>query len=419
LHNYKKLFDVMKKTHLNSHHIVRYKSILIRSLKSSLILFFGMIISSLLAAELSAESKNTFEKQNPIGIVFDSETVYEETNNVHFGSITSVVVDNKSRVFMADNSQLKIHIFNPDGSYVRSLGRQGQGPGEFENISELFLDNKYLHVVDRMQRRISVFDLSSFALFHDLPISLGQDNAQSQTRGQGRQGMMGGRTSSFPQQVNLLSDGNYLVTFASMGGAGQGTQVVMDPDGNIIDTDRIKIEESEFLTSSRQGAGAMLSIPDITPTTFISTPGTGKLFANHNMKIEIKLFNEDGTLVRTFSKPYINHELKRDQVMARVEGGAASERLMAMLQSVELPEKWPAVNRMIADKQNRVWVSTNTEMRELKKWIVFDEHGNQLAEFTWPASKRVVHVQDNYLYTLEQDEFELSRVVKYSYKIDS
>ncbi len=384
------------------------------------VLFFG------LSGSLSASNDQTpidletnHQKISSDGyqtdISFEPQVTFRESDDVIFGGISTAVVDQNGRVFMADNTQHRVHIFNPDGSYLRSLGQQGQGPGEFASVTNLLIDNKYLHVADHMQRRISVFDLSSLTFSHDLSLTPGQENTRSQTRGQG---MMASGMATFPRQVNLFSDGNYLVTFTAMGGPGEGAQVVMAPDGKTIDTGRFEIKESGFLTSSRQGSSfGMFSIPDITPTTFISIPGTGKLFVNHSTKLEIQLFNEDGSLIRTFSKPYKHHELKREQVIARVEAGSGSERLMAAMQRVDLPEEWPAVNRMIADKQNRVWVSTNTEDHKLKNWIVFDEHGNQLAEFTWPSTKRVVHVQDNYLYTLEQDEFELPLVVKYTFKI--
>ncbi len=45
-----------------------------------------------------------------------------------------VAVDNTGRMFIVDGVSTQIHLFSPSGEYVRSFGRQGQGPGEFEAL---------------------------------------------------------------------------------------------------------------------------------------------------------------------------------------------------------------------------------------------------------------------------------------------
>ncbi len=395
----------MKKARLYPFNFTYYRSYLLNGLKTSLFLLFGVIIpsSALLAADLSATNNNSENNK----ITFASTTVYAETDGVHFGTITSVAVDHQSRVFMADNSQHAIHIFSPDGSYIKSLGQEGQGPGEFNGLNDLMIDSKYLHALDRNQRRISVFNLNTLSFSHSVPLSTGGQE----------QGAMGG---TFPSQVSLLSDGNYLVFFTSFGGSSPGGPVVLSPEGKIIDQERFKIPQSETITRQSGGGAVMLSLPAISKTTFISSNGNGNVYVNQNWDLEVNLYQEDGKLIRTISKPYKNHPMTRSGLIDSFEStGGASDRLKSMLQQIELPETWPAVNRIYSDKQNRIWVSTYTNNTDLKNWVLFGESGNEVASFEWANSKRVVHVTDQHVYTLEQDEFELPLVVKYSYHINN
>jgi hypothetical protein len=64
----------------------------------------------------------------------------------------------------------RLHLFDFDGGYLRSVGRRGEGPGEFMEIGEVLFDGDSLFVNDPGLLRISVFD-SAFAYVRSTPIS--------------------------------------------------------------------------------------------------------------------------------------------------------------------------------------------------------------------------------------------------------
>lgn len=51
-----------------------------------------------------------------------------------FGRVESVIADAAGRLYVADGMALEVRVFEPDGRFVRRLGRQGSGPGEMEGI---------------------------------------------------------------------------------------------------------------------------------------------------------------------------------------------------------------------------------------------------------------------------------------------
>lgn len=71
----------------------------------------------------------------------------------------SLVVDELGRVYVADQKPATIKLFGPDGSYIRSIGRDGKGPGEF-SVAFLGIWKDRLVVHDPETARTSVFDTS-------------------------------------------------------------------------------------------------------------------------------------------------------------------------------------------------------------------------------------------------------------------
>ncbi|MYA11733.1 MAG: hypothetical protein F4Z32_09740 [Gemmatimonadetes bacterium] len=51
-----------------------------------------------------------------------------------FGDIESVARDVAGNLVVADDQALQIRVFDPEGNHLRSLGREGEGPGEFESL---------------------------------------------------------------------------------------------------------------------------------------------------------------------------------------------------------------------------------------------------------------------------------------------
>ena len=63
----------------------------------------------------------------------------------------------EGRLFVADQGRLRVHIWEPDGTYVKGIGRQGEGPGEFINPFQMVATKDALYVWED-RRRITVLD---------------------------------------------------------------------------------------------------------------------------------------------------------------------------------------------------------------------------------------------------------------------
>ncbi len=63
----------------------------------------------------------------------------EGENDVLFGVIAQIASDDQDTVYVLDSQLNQVVILSPDGALVRTIGREGEGPGEFRRPSDMFL----------------------------------------------------------------------------------------------------------------------------------------------------------------------------------------------------------------------------------------------------------------------------------------
>lgn len=90
-----------------------------------------------------------------IGSVYGAE-------ETQFGDISALAVDDAGSVYVGDGTNYEVRKFDRNGAFVMSLGGRGSGPGEFTSVSGVaVLEDGRVAVVDREERRVSLFDPST------------------------------------------------------------------------------------------------------------------------------------------------------------------------------------------------------------------------------------------------------------------
>lgn len=82
----------------------------------------------------------------------------EGPDEVVFGRISGVLVDPEGRIHVADPQAREVRVFSPDGGFLRRVGRDGEGPGEFRHLSGLALAPDGVAALDGSLGRVTVFD---------------------------------------------------------------------------------------------------------------------------------------------------------------------------------------------------------------------------------------------------------------------
>ena len=95
-------------------------------------------------------------------IVFQEELTigeFEGDENYMFGGSIYFNTDDEGNFYVVDADNHRIQKYDTEGKYLLTIGREGQGPGEFRSFSlPRFDKDNRLYITDGSNRRISFFD---------------------------------------------------------------------------------------------------------------------------------------------------------------------------------------------------------------------------------------------------------------------
>ena len=78
--------------------------------------------------------------------------------NLSFYDPNDIVQDSAGNIYVLDSGNIRIQKLNSDGKFIKTIGRKGQGPGEFQAPESMDIDKQdNLFVFDFLRRRIEVF----------------------------------------------------------------------------------------------------------------------------------------------------------------------------------------------------------------------------------------------------------------------
>ncbi|MDD8026241.1 MAG: 6-bladed beta-propeller [Acidobacteriota bacterium] len=136
----------------------------------------GIIVFFIMTAIPAVSAPQTVETKDGIRIIHNGKTgrwgtnpkagleliriigdIDTEDENLAFDTPGNLVEDRRENIYIADVGNVRIQKFDKNGKFLASLGRKGQGPGEFDSIDSLDIDAKgRLWVLDRNQRRLMI-----------------------------------------------------------------------------------------------------------------------------------------------------------------------------------------------------------------------------------------------------------------------
>ena len=162
-----------------------------------------------------------------------------------FGQAWDFELDGYGRIYVLDRMAKDVRVFDPEGAFIRALGGEGEGPGEFQNPFGLaWSGDGNLWVVDVRLSRYSVFDTTGLHL-----------------REYRRQ--VGGYSWPWPGRF----DETGTLYEVSLMGADSDPLVAFRPNGDLTPTDSfpnalVKPENTDFWNlQDERGIGAIVGIP--------------------------------------------------------------------------------------------------------------------------------------------------------------
>jgi len=102
----------------------------------------------------------------------------------------AIVASPAGDIFVIDRGNNRIQMFGPDGAYERTLGKAGQGPGEFAGLYNMIISEGRLVVYDSRNRRYSYWTLDGEHIGDHVPTQ-----------------------QASPQSMEALADGSFVSMF--------------------------------------------------------------------------------------------------------------------------------------------------------------------------------------------------------------
>lgn len=333
-------------------------------------------------------------------ITFEKEAVFGDTESIFLRTISGVDVDDEGNLYLADSGEATVHVYDSIGEYKFSIGRKGEGPGEFSAAYRPTLYENELYVLDVQQQRVSVFD----------PV----DGAVQRTISMGGGG---NDLSGFPISFTPLSGNRFLVYYSSMSRDGERflrklNASILNAEGEIIEYDIIDFEPGEMFMIQSENAIQIMSFPFMRDSKAVLDQDENIIWGYSN-RIFLQVVSLDGEYNRSIYYSRENPPLDRTALIENNEDGAIRDAI----RSLDVPSTRPAFGNLLVDDENRIWLELHTEDESENEWWVLDDTGQKLALFLRPDNHQLERVKNGYVYFRETDEETgLQEVMKYSFQ---
>jgi hypothetical protein len=254
-----------------------------------------------------------------------------EDEHLAFNFPNDVAVDKDGNIYVLDAGNARVQKFGPDGRYLATIGRKGQGPGEFMMPDSMAFDRDgNLVVADMAQSRVHVIigggkDVRSVVIKEGLisgirPLPSGDFAAK-------------GSIYSFPRPDQPAKTADEMRLFRKIA-----------PDGRVVSSFGLLTDLGEMITTAMGNA------------TEFAVGKDGALLVSFNAMNRIDKYAPDGTLAWRADRPLgYSTDIKKKGRVDRSGGGI----------SMSAPEMNSCSVGIAVDDRGRAWVVTYA--RQLKE----------------------------------------------------
>ncbi len=340
-------------------------------------------------------------------IGFKKEQSFGDNGDVFFQFMYEVGIDEEERVFISEMAMGKrsVHIFDSNGSYLGNIGKQGDGPGEYQTPTNLQIVNGYLYLYDNLHQRISAFSLDSLSFTYALSLPFEDMRKIDELRG------------TRVQRFLARKDGSFLIGFGSLipnKNPRYEYYYSMKRDGT-LHHERIFEERAIPVFGYRSNNGSFEGMLPFSRKSLTVLSDNDNIYSVWTEDILVRVFDPEGNEAQVFYHPFSNAILDMDTFES---GLLPTGSLRHAIPHVDFPETWPAIENMLIDDENWLWISTIVEDFDIYEWWVLEETGEMITRFKWPRNKPIKVIRNSAVYTLETDEETgLQQVVRYGFEL--
>ena len=223
-----------------------------------------------------------------------------EDENEFFGLIGRITADSKGNVYLLDSQLSEVKIYSAEGKFVKTIGREGEGPGEFRRPGDMFLlPDGNVGVMQTVPGKIVKLSGDGTPA-GDFPLPEPEGGGFQVLRG----GQLAGQNLALQRMIQVIDQSGGQPTKADL----VFTIDLVSKDGKLLSTMESKTSTLNFASSI---------ITEETFDTFENrwTVGDdGKIYACPSRdNYLIKVWTPDGKLERVITREYAHYTRSADE----------------------------------------------------------------------------------------------------------
>jgi len=306
-----------------------------------------------------------------------------------FSEITDFVVDGSGRIYVLDGQAQEIRVFDSTGAFVRTIGRRGGGPGEFQRAVALrWGPDGGLWVVDFNAHRYAIFDTAG--------TYLGMRRRATVVRVRPWPGSIDAQgnvteLSVDPRTAADLTPALLLVTHR------------FDAELPVpVDTTRIPRDSASYFEHANAVSGLVRARIPYTPETVWRHDARGFLLSGFTDRYRIVRQRPSGDTTLIIDLPDRAVQVSAAERAEAIKGLDWFVQEGGRFDASRIPDTKPAFRALYADPEHYLWVTPwAPSERANVAFDVFDPMGRYLgaatADFAGAPASIVVHGRDLYL----------------------
>ena len=321
-----------------------------------------------------------------------------EEDAVLFRSIDRIAVDSRGQVYVAEWYHPAIRVFSNSGEFLREIGREGSGPGEFGNPTDVVVgmdDSLFVWDKASSMRRVSVFsphdyDLVTTIIVRDeLPLDYPDRLIGAVPEGY----LLSFRTTFFEDEREgmKLDSPRFIDVY-----------LVNRQDGT-LKRRLAHIPDRQMVATRSRGSKGVFIMP-FTRMPRVTMNSGGLLYSAYSDSIAITVRSANGQEQRVIRWTHEPVPLTSREVNDYFSGRTRAYRRAA--EDAGIPSTKPAFQNYVVDDRDRVWVQLSAPYESRSaSYVILDASGNQLGRTELPAHLRLEVIRGDRAYgVLEPNE---------------
>ncbi|HET7464424.1 MAG TPA: hypothetical protein VFJ82_24405 [Longimicrobium sp.] len=317
----------------------------------------------------------------------------------------AVDVDRRGNVYVGD--QWAVKVFAPDGTLLRTVGRRGSGPGEFQGIASVaVIPGDSLFVFDGGSWRVTVLEPGTGRAAYT--VQVGREQLRSPAR---VARVRGGRA------LLAVFESAYNFNDPIPEGVRGGSDLVrlLNADGSLLRDSVLLLRERENLVYRDPVA--------VGPNPFgreswLAVTARDRLVTAWGDSLKFEVYAVDGRHLKTIRPAWAPPRrpltaAERESVAVTTADAVVPAPAIRRALDRYRATTWPLLRELVVDDRDRIWAGINGGPGEPVRWTAFDQRGARVAEVDLPANALLRVVRGTTAWATVFDHDDVPAVVTY------